>query len=88
VRLEGLGKLKKIHLIGTRTRDLPACSSASTNYATTCPTQEMSIGANRHQEGLNQDVMALVLWLGVSEGPLTRKKYTADPAVGLSAGGD
>jgi hypothetical protein len=26
VRLEGLGKLKKIHLIGTRTRDLPACS--------------------------------------------------------------
>jgi hypothetical protein len=22
----GLGKLKKIHLIGTRTRDLPACS--------------------------------------------------------------
>jgi hypothetical protein len=38
VRLEGLGKLKKIHLIGTRTRDLPACSiSASTNYATACP---------------------------------------------------
>jgi hypothetical protein len=26
VRLEGLGKLKKIYLIGTRTRDLPACS--------------------------------------------------------------
>jgi hypothetical protein len=26
VRLEGLGKLKKIHLIGTRTLDLPACS--------------------------------------------------------------
>jgi hypothetical protein len=27
VRLEGLSKLKKkIHLIGTRTRDLPACS--------------------------------------------------------------
>jgi hypothetical protein len=26
VRLEGLGELKKIHLIGTRTRDLPACS--------------------------------------------------------------
>jgi hypothetical protein len=27
VRLEGLGKLKKkIHLIGTRNRDLPACS--------------------------------------------------------------
>jgi hypothetical protein len=26
VRLEGLGKLeKKIHLIGTRTRDIPAC---------------------------------------------------------------
>jgi hypothetical protein len=26
LRLEGLGKLKKkIHLIGTRTRDLPAC---------------------------------------------------------------
>jgi hypothetical protein len=28
VRLEGLGKLKKkIHLIGTRTRDLPACGT-------------------------------------------------------------
>jgi hypothetical protein len=26
VRLEGLGQLKEIHLIGTRTRDLPACS--------------------------------------------------------------
>jgi hypothetical protein len=26
VRLEGLGKLKKIHILGTRTRDLPACS--------------------------------------------------------------
>jgi hypothetical protein len=26
VRLEGLRQLKKIHLIGTRTRDLPACS--------------------------------------------------------------
>jgi hypothetical protein len=25
VRLEGLSQLKKIHLIGTRTRDLPAC---------------------------------------------------------------
>jgi hypothetical protein len=27
VWLEGLGKLKKIHLIGTRTRNLPACST-------------------------------------------------------------
>jgi hypothetical protein len=26
VRLEGLGKLKKVQLIGSRTRDLPACS--------------------------------------------------------------
>jgi hypothetical protein len=26
VRLEGLGTLKKLHLIGTRTRYLPACS--------------------------------------------------------------
>jgi hypothetical protein len=26
VRPEGLGKLEKIHLIGTRSRDLPACS--------------------------------------------------------------
>jgi hypothetical protein len=26
VRLEGLGKLKKIHLIGTRSHNLPACS--------------------------------------------------------------
>jgi hypothetical protein len=27
VQLEGLGKLKKIHLIGIRTCDLPACST-------------------------------------------------------------
>jgi hypothetical protein len=26
VRLEELGELKKIHVIGTQTRDLPACS--------------------------------------------------------------
>jgi hypothetical protein len=26
VQLEGLGKLKKFHLIGTRTSDIPACS--------------------------------------------------------------
>jgi hypothetical protein len=26
VRLEGLGKLKKIHLIRTRSHDLPACT--------------------------------------------------------------
>jgi hypothetical protein len=26
MRLGGLGKLRRIHLIGTRTRDLPACS--------------------------------------------------------------
>jgi hypothetical protein len=26
VRLEGLGQLKKFHLIGNRTSDLPACS--------------------------------------------------------------
>jgi hypothetical protein len=26
VQLEGLGKLKKIHLIETQTHDLPACS--------------------------------------------------------------
>jgi hypothetical protein len=41
VQLDGLGtskKKKSIDLIGTRTRDLPACSSASTNYATACPT--------------------------------------------------
>jgi hypothetical protein len=27
VRLEGLGKLKKIHPSGTLTRDVPACST-------------------------------------------------------------
>jgi hypothetical protein len=27
VRLEALSQLKKIHLIGTRTRDLPVCST-------------------------------------------------------------
>jgi hypothetical protein len=30
VRPEGLGKLEEIHLIGTPSRDLPACSSALT----------------------------------------------------------
>jgi hypothetical protein len=36
VRLEGLGQLKKKYndLIGNRTRDIPSCNSASTNYAT------------------------------------------------------
>jgi hypothetical protein len=34
MRLEGSGKLKKIHLIGTRTRDLPACSIVPTNEST------------------------------------------------------
>jgi hypothetical protein len=38
VRLEGLGQLKKIHLIEIRTRDLPACGIVpSSNYATACP---------------------------------------------------
>jgi hypothetical protein len=39
VRLEGLGQLEKIHLIGTRTRDFPAGSIVpqSTYYATACP---------------------------------------------------
>jgi hypothetical protein len=34
VRLEGLGKSKKIHLIGSQSRDLPACSIVPqpTNY--------------------------------------------------------
>jgi hypothetical protein len=39
VWLEGLGKLKKFTSSGTRTSDLPACSSASTNYTTACPRQ-------------------------------------------------
>jgi hypothetical protein len=35
VQLEGLGELNKRNgLIRTRTHDLPACNSASTNYAT------------------------------------------------------
>jgi hypothetical protein len=33
VSLEGLGKLKIIHLIGTKTRDLPACSIVPRNEA-------------------------------------------------------
>jgi hypothetical protein len=32
VRLEGLGQLKKIHLIGIRTRDLPVCSIEKNEY--------------------------------------------------------
>jgi hypothetical protein len=39
VRLKGLGKLKKVHLIGTRTRDLLACSIVSqpTMLPRACP---------------------------------------------------
>jgi hypothetical protein len=41
VRLEILGKFTKSNdLIGNRTRDLPACNSASTNYATACPNDD------------------------------------------------
>jgi hypothetical protein len=37
-RLEGLGKLEKkiIHLIGSPTHDLPACSKCLNHYATAC----------------------------------------------------
>jgi hypothetical protein len=37
VRLEGLGKLKKSTSSGIRSRNLPACSIVSTNYATAYP---------------------------------------------------
>jgi hypothetical protein len=48
VRLEGLGKLKKIQLTGTRTRDLPACSIVpQPNYATVYP-QSCSYALIKH----------------------------------------
>jgi hypothetical protein len=34
VRLEGLGQLKKIHLIGTRTRDLPKMNNSQVHQTT------------------------------------------------------
>jgi hypothetical protein len=39
VRLEGLGQFKKIHIIGTGSRDLPACSLVpqSTTLPRACP---------------------------------------------------
>jgi hypothetical protein len=36
-RLEGLGQLKFTNLIGSRNRDLPACSIVSISYAIACP---------------------------------------------------
>jgi hypothetical protein len=57
LRLEGLGKLKKFHIIGTRTRDLPACNIVRrlttrphvslVCTVLTCP------GAKRHDENMN-----------------------------------
>jgi hypothetical protein len=44
VRLEGLGQLKKIHLIGTRTRDLPVCSIVP--QPTTLPRAPQKLKAN------------------------------------------
>jgi hypothetical protein len=47
VWLEGLGKLKKfIHLIGSQTHDLPACSIALNHYATVCPINEQHTNQN------------------------------------------
>jgi hypothetical protein len=48
VRLEGLGKLKKIHLIGTRTCDLPACSIV--------PQPTMLPRASQHSESLTHSL--------------------------------
>jgi hypothetical protein len=48
VRLEGLGKLKKVHLIGTRTRDLPACSIVS--QPTTLPRPPYNNNNHNHKQ--------------------------------------
>jgi hypothetical protein len=55
VRVEGLGKLKKIHLIGTRTRDLPACSIVP--QPTTLP--------RAHDTGIVASLICLRNWKGL-----------------------
>jgi hypothetical protein len=59
--LEGLGKLKKIHFIGTRAHDLPACSIV--HQRTTLPSAkkiEMS-----HRGSGNENPKSASLWLSL-----------------------
>jgi hypothetical protein len=47
VRLDELGQLKKIHIIGTRTRDLPACSIVpQPTTVPRAPTSKISVNYN------------------------------------------
>jgi hypothetical protein len=52
VRLEGLGKLKNIHLIGTRSHDLRACSIVPQPPMLPCAPMPFSIECKILQTGL------------------------------------
>jgi hypothetical protein len=63
MRLEGLGKLKKkIHLIGTRTRDLPVCSIVP--QPTTLPRARQPIvtGSQSSQETIHYTEIKAQFW--------------------------
>jgi hypothetical protein len=64
VRLKGLGKLKKIHLIGIRSRDLPACSIVP--QPTALPRDEVRVLINKLiKTDDNKEVMTLRPFLAV-----------------------
>jgi hypothetical protein len=56
VRLEGLGQLKKIHLIETRTRDLPACTVVP--QPTTLPRAPITEGRKLKTAKVGQPLLA------------------------------
>jgi hypothetical protein len=71
LRLEGLDKLKTIHAIGTRTRDLPACSIVP--QPTTLPRAPIYLQVHYRKKLSNPNVPAVTVmhltvgWKGASE---------------------
>jgi hypothetical protein len=61
VRLEGLGQLKKIHLIGTRTRDIPACSIVP--QPTTLPQGSKHVAKISQQNTADADMIVSTLFI-------------------------
>jgi hypothetical protein len=62
VRLEGLGQLKKIHLIGTGTRDLPACNIVPQPTTLPCSPRKFSCGQKLHFYG--KSIIVLLTSIG------------------------
>jgi hypothetical protein len=55
MRPEGLGKLEKIHLIGTRSRDLPVCKhSASTTTLPRAPLADEIAAKNMQPHSIGE----------------------------------